>query len=248
VKDDAAGRYVTIALKSDNPVVRNAAIECGVRQRQASAWELVRTLASERDPVSAPFLALLASVGSSQDTQLVIGTLREPALRRFGLFALAYIGTPEAVEICLTAMGDPKLARGAGEAYCAITGAELQRDSLAAPEPPEAIDSPPPLENDPCDGVLVPPPHELWPLPDEERVRRHWQAVKSRYAPGVRHFLGKPVNLQTLLDAIESGPMLRRADLITELAIRSGGIYDVESRAFGQVQRRMMVSGRGALH
>jgi uncharacterized protein (TIGR02270 family) len=246
-KDDSAGKYVASALQHDNPAVRKAAIECGVRQRQVSAWELARTLVYERDPASAAFLSLLASVGSPQDAQLVIGALREPTLQCFGLFALAYIGTPEAVEICLAAMRDPKLARSAGEAYCAITGADLQRDGLAAPEPQDDADSPPPLEADRLDATLVPLPHELWPLPDENKVRSHWEAVKSAYAPAVRHFLGKPVSLETLMAAVESGPMLRRPDLITELTIRSGGRYDVEPLAFAHVQRRMMAAGRDAL-
>jgi uncharacterized protein (TIGR02270 family) len=246
-KDDSAGKYVTAGLKSDSTPVRKAAIECGVRQRQASAWETARKLVHERNPEAEPFLSLLACVGSPEDGQLVIAALREPALQRSGLFALAYIGTPEAVEICLTAMRDPKLARGAGEVYCAITGADLQRDHLTAPEPDEAGDSLPALDADDLDADLVPAPIELWPLPDESRVRGHWEAIASRYARGVRHFLGKPVNLDVLVGAIESGPMLRRPDLITELSIRSGGRYDVEPRAFAHVQRRMMAASRGGL-
>jgi uncharacterized protein (TIGR02270 family) len=246
VKDDSCSKYVTAGLKSDNPAVRRAAIDCGVRQRQASAWEAARRLAYERDPESGPFLSLLAALGSPEDGQLVIAALREPALQRSGLFALGYVGTPEAVELCLAAMREPKLARSAGEAYCAITGADLQRDRLAAPEPEES-DSPPALAADPLDAGLVPAAHDLWPLPDENSVRSHWVAAKSRYAPGVRHLYGRPVNVGVLVSAIESGPMLRRPDLISELTIRTGGRYDVEPRAFAHVQRRMMAAGRSAL-
>ena len=244
-RDDSAGKFVSAGLKSDDPAVRRAAIECGVRQRQASAWEAVRKLAHERSPECEPFLILLASLGTEEDAQLVLGSLREPALQRSGLFALGYVGTPEAVEICLTAMRDPKLSRCAGETYCAITGADLQRDHLAAGEPQEES---PALEADDLDANLVPAPEQLWPLPDASRVRGHWAAAKAGYARGARHYLGKPVNLGVLLAAVEEGPMLRRPDLITELTIRSGGRYDVEPRAFAHVQRRMMAASRGALH
>lgn len=235
VKDDSAARYVEAGLQSDSPEVRRAAVECGVRQRRASAWDLVRKLVHERNPESAPYLALLASVGSADDGQLVVAALREPALQRPGLFALGFIGTPEAVEMCLTAMRDPQLARSAGEAYCAITGANLQRDRLVAPEP--EVD----------DANLVPAGHDLWPLPDHEAVRAHWEAAKSRFAPGTRHLYGKPVSASELVAAIERGPMLRRPDLINELTIRSGGRYDVEPRAFAHVQRRMMAASRNVL-
>ncbi len=246
-RDDSARKYVAAGLASGSPVVRRAAIECGVRQRQENAWETARRLAYERDPESAPFLSMLASLGSPEEARLVIGALREPTLQRAGLFALGYIGTPEAVEICLTAMRDPQLARSAGEAYCAITGADLQRERLAAAEAEDEGDSPPPLEADPLDANLVPAPHEVWPLPDEARVRAHWQAISSRFTRGARHFLGKPVDLGSLMAAIESGPMLRRPDVITELTIRTGGRYEVEPRAFAHVQRRMMLAGRAAL-
>jgi len=232
LQDDSAAKYVEAGLSSDSPEVRRAAIECGVRQRRASAWDAARKLVYERNPESAPYLSLLASVGSADDGQLVVTALRAPALQRAGLFALGFIGTPEAVEMCLTAMRDPQLARGAGEAYCAITGADLQRDRLMAPEP----------ESDPAD--LVPAAHDLWPVPDQEAVRAHWEAARSRYVPGARHLYGKPIDANVLVGAIERGPMLRRPELINELTIRSGGRYDVEPRAFAHVQRRMMAAGR----
>jgi uncharacterized protein (TIGR02270 family) len=232
VKDDSAARYVEAGLQSDSPEVRRAAIECGVRQRQASAWDVVRKLVYERNPEAAPHLSLLASVGSADDGQLVVTALREPTLQRAGLFALGFIGTPEAAEICLTAMRDPKLARSAGEAYSAITGANLQRDRLMAPEPEVG------------DADLIPAPHDLWPVPDQDAVRAHWEAAKSRYVSGTRHVYGKPIDASVLVGAIERGPMLRRPELINELTIRSGGRYDVEPRAFAHVQRRMMAAGR----
>jgi uncharacterized protein (TIGR02270 family) len=232
VKDDSAARYVEAGLQSDSPEVRRAAVECGVRQRRASAWDVVRKLVYERNPESAPHLSLLASVGSADDGQLVVTALREPALQRSGLFALGFIGTPEAVEMCLTAMRDPKLARSAGEAYCAITGADLQRDRLAAPEPEVG------------DTDTAPAAHDLWPVPDQDAVRAHWESAKSHYAPGTRHLYGKPIDAGVLVGAIERGPMLRRPELINELTIRSGGRYDVEPRAFTHVQRRMMAASR----
>jgi uncharacterized protein (TIGR02270 family) len=245
-KDDCVAKYVASGLQSDSLQVRRAAMECGLFQRQGSAWDAIRKLVSERDPESGPFLSLLAALGSPQDRQNVVSALREPGLQRSGVFALGHIGTPEAVEICLHAMRDPKLARSAGEAYCAITGADLERDGLTAPEPPES-ESLPDFADDAPDANLVPQAHESWPLPDVGKVRGHWQAANSRYVAGTRYLYGKPVDLGVLLASVESGPMLRRPDLLAELAIRSGGRYDVEPRAFAHVQRRMMSAGRAAL-
>jgi uncharacterized protein (TIGR02270 family) len=245
-KDDSAAKYIASSLKADNGAVRKAAMECGMYQRQAGAWEAVCRLVHERDPGSIPFLSLVAALGSPEEQQSVIEALHEPALQRAGLFALGYIGTPEAIDLCLQAMRKPELARSAGATYCAITGVDLQRDGLTAPEPQES-ESPPAFEAEQLDANLIPEAHELWPLPDEGRVRSHWLAAKSGYAAGVRHLYGRPVDLRVLVAAVERGPMLRRPDLIAELTIRSGGRYDVEPRAFAHVQRRMMVAGRSVV-
>ncbi len=243
--DETFARYVIAGLTNANPAVRRSAIESGIYRRWPQAWQLAVQLTRERNPESGPFLSLLASLGSEEERQLVISSLREPKLQQQGLSALGCIGTPEAVEICLSGMRDLKLARMAGEAYCTITGAALERDRLAAPEPADEP-SLPPIQADALDANLVPAAHELWPLPNLEAVRQHWMSIKSRYAAGVRHLGGRPINLSVLVEGIENGPMLRRPGLILEAAVRTAGRYDVEPRAFTHTQRRMMASGRSA--
>jgi len=244
--DETFVRCASAGLKSDSPAVRRAALETGLYRRWPNAWELALQLTRERNPEAAPLLPLLAALGSTEEQQLVVSSLRVPSLQPSGLFALGFIGTPEAVDVCIAGMRDPKLARMAGEAYCAITGAGLARDALAAAEPDEA-QSPPPIEADPLDADLVPTPQDSWPLPNVDAVREHWAGVRSRYASGVRHLGGRPISLDVLIAAIESGPMVRRPGLILEAAIRTAGRYDVEPRAFAHVQRRMMAAGRGAV-
>lgn len=240
--DEALTRHIEWGLRHADAAVRCAAIDAGLRRRLPEAWAAAVQLTEPRQPDCAPFLPALAALGLPEERQLVTSALHEPALQRAGLFALAYLGTPEAVEICLAGMRNPELARCAGEAYCAITGAELARDGLAAREPPDRPS--PTYEDDALDADLVPAASDLWPLPDLDAVRRHWQRIKPRFGSGARHWGGRPVDLGTLIEAVEQGPMLRRADLAREIAIRTNGLYDVEPRAFAQVQRRMMQAAR----
>ncbi|MDE2448834.1 MAG: TIGR02270 family protein [Gammaproteobacteria bacterium] len=241
--ESAAARHICAGLESGDGEVRCAAILTGIRRGDPAAWQAAVQLAEERNADCGPLLPSLAALGSPEEQELVIRVLREPSLQRVGLFALAYIGTPQAVEICLAGMKDEKLARSAGEAYCAITGAELARDGLAAPEPAEGP-SPPRLQDDKLDANLVPTAADQWPLPDLDAVRRHWQGIQRQYGPGVRHWRGRPAGLETLVAAVERGPMFRRDDLALELAVRTGGKYDVETRAFADVQRSMMQAAR----
>ncbi|MHB8813461.1 MAG: hypothetical protein ACYDAE_09340 [Steroidobacteraceae bacterium] len=242
-EESTAARGISWGLKSTDPEVRFAAIQTGIRRGEPTAWQAAVQLAEECNPTCAPLLSSLAAIGSPEEQQLVIRALREPGLQRAGLFAIAYIGTPQAVEICLAGMRDEKLARSAGEAYCAITGAELTRDGLAAPEPVEGP-SPPRLEDDRLDANLVPTAADQWPLPDLDGVRRHWRSIQGQYDQGVRHWRGRPMSLESLVGAIERGPMLRRDDLALELAVRTGGKYDLETRTFAHVQRSMMQASR----
>jgi uncharacterized protein (TIGR02270 family) len=238
-----AARHIAWGLKSEHGEVRCAAIQTGIRLQDPAAWQAAVQLAQERNAACAPLLPALAALGSPEEQRLVIGALREPALQRAGLFALAYIGTAEVVEICLAGMRDQKLARSAGEAYCAITGAELARDRLAAAEPAEGP-SPPRLEDDDLDANLVPTAADLWPLPDLEAVQRHWQSTQRQFVQGVRHWRGRPASPEVLAGALERGPMLRRDDLVLELAVRTAGTYDLETRASARVQRSMMQAAR----
>ncbi|MGH8326660.1 MAG: hypothetical protein ACRET2_07855, partial [Steroidobacteraceae bacterium] len=238
-----AAPHIAWGLRSDDPQVRCAAIQTGIRLRDPAAWQAAVQLAEERSAGCAPLLPSLAALGSPEEQQLVIGALREPTLQRAGLFAIAYIGTAEAVEICLAGMRDEKLARSAGEAYCAITGAELARGGLARPEP-AAAPSLPPLKDDRLDANLVPAAADQWPLPNPDAVLGHWQSVQRQFGRGVRHWRGRPAGSESLAAALERGPMHRRDDLALELAVRTTGKYDLEVRAFAHVQRSMMQAAR----
>jgi hypothetical protein len=78
-------------------------------------------------------------------------------------------------------------------------------------------------------------------------VRQHWATIASRFALDQRYVRGEPVGIDALVQAVESGPMLRRPDYLFELYVRTQGRYDVEARAAGPVQQRMMAAGRAQL-
>ncbi|MNC84855.1 hypothetical protein D3C83_04230 [compost metagenome] len=182
-------------------------------------------------------------LGGAAEHEVVYAALRVPALQREAIWALGHVATPRAVEACLAGMKHEGVARACGEAYCHITGADLERDGLAVREvPPDA----PPFEEDDLDADLVPPPDAAWPLPDAEAVQRDWTTRAAQFAAEVRHVRGRAATREALVAAIEHGPMLRRHDLVFELRARTRGSYDVETRAFASRQRQMMAAARAA--
>jgi uncharacterized protein (TIGR02270 family) len=239
-----AAAWVDAGLKHDDPGVRLAAIETGIRQRIPNAW--AAALAAVRQP-RREFAALLprvAMLGGDAEHQLIFAALAKPAVQRAAIWALGNIGSRDAAAYCIAALKHPELARSAGEAYCAITGADLGRDRLTMAEPDEPA---PAFEADDLDANLVPAPEEQWPLPGPELIRQHWNDHQARFQNGVRYVQGQPASLDALMRAVESGPMLRRPDYLFELYVRSGGKYDVEPRTTRAVQRRMMATGLARL-
>lgn len=236
--------WISVGLSCPHPDVQQAAIESGISRGVASAWHAAVDHASRLNAGSAPYLRLMAMLGNAEEHEIVYTALRSPQLQSQAIWALGHIGTHRAAESCLHGMKHEKLARSAGEAYCYITGADLNRDHLAATQAAAEV---PAFEEDDLDANLVPAAEDLWPLPDIDAVRRHWEALQARFQPDVRYLRGHAANLEALLAAVESGPMLRRPDLALELAAKSKGLYDVEPRAFTTRQRTMMMNARAAL-
>ena len=243
VTSGAADEWIASALHSESAAVRYAGVESGVCLRMAHAWDAATRFAGQRDPVAGPYLNLLALFGAAAEHEVVFNALRIPGLQPAAIWALGHIGTVRAAEACLAGMQHEPLARACGEAYCWMTGADLARDRLAVDESPADA---PVFEDDDLDANLVPAPEALWPQPDPEAVRKHWLKLGADWGATVRHVRGKPLTGDTLLDAIEAGPMLRRPDLALELRVKTRGRYDVETRAFAPRQRQMMAAGRAA--
>ena len=240
----AAERVIAAALRSDDAALTFAAVESGLALGVEEAWFTTTSRARAGGVDAARYMKLLAMLGGSAEHDLVYRALPNSEWQLDAIWALGHIGTVRAIESCIAGMHHETLARACGEAYCWITGANLERDGLAVKETlPEA----PAFEDDDLDENLVPAQATLWPLPNADAVRQHWGVRRSEFAAGVRYVLGQPVDAETLLAAVESGPMLRRPDLILELAAETRGRYDVEARAFAGRQRSMMAASRSAV-
>ncbi len=240
----SAEEWIARGLASTDPLVRHAAAETGTSRGDKAAWREVVRHAALLDADAAPYLRLLGLLGTTDDHEVVYAALRVAPFRRQAVWALGHIGTVRAADACVAGMQHEELARACGEAYCWITGADLERDGLARDEP---VPETPEFEDDDLEADLVPTPEDLWPMPDVDAVQRHWQARRPGLDAAARHVRGVTVSLTTLVAAVETGPMLRRPDLVLELGARTKGRYDVETRAFTARQRQMMAASRAAM-
>ncbi len=238
--DPAVQPWIDRGLRESDPAVRLAAIESGIRQRQRPAWEAARAVVAAGEPGSNTLLRWIAIFGNpTQDHPHIYAATADETSARQAFWALGHVGTREAAEHCLASMRNPTLGRLAGEAYVAITGADLARDQLTAPEPDD-LPTLPPLEKEDLDANLIPHREDLWPVPDPDACAAHWATIQTRFAPQTRYVRGKPFTLNALMDSLARGPMLRREDHALELYIRTRGACDIEPRATYSTQRRMI--------
>jgi uncharacterized protein (TIGR02270 family) len=243
-------RDVEQDLGASDRAVRDAAINTGLILGISAAWNRCLELAAKPAPGVAGAMLLVAMLGNERDQDRVLAAVGNEAMRADALFAAGFAGTRAAIEVCLQAMTEESVAKLAAEAFCAITGLDLERERLVA-APPDEPAEPIPLEEEDLDADLVPKAEDLLPSPDVPGVVRWWSRQAGRFAAGKRYLGGRLVDLVVLQDALLRGPMRRRYATALELAVRTAGRYQVETHAFSAEQRRQMSSfdrlGGGAI-
>jgi hypothetical protein len=88
---------------------------------------------------------------------------------------------------------------------------------------------------------LVPKADDLLPLPDVQGLTRWWQKRRNQFVQGQRYIAGQPLSPQALHHALATGPMRRRHVLAFELAGRTRGLCDVQTRAFYADQKQHLL-------
>jgi uncharacterized protein (TIGR02270 family) len=227
-------------LGASDPTVRDAAIETGLVRGIGAAWARCRELAASSKADAGPALLLVALLGLAEDQETILKAVADEVLKKDALFALGFAGTRAAADICVETMATGVQAQLAAEAFTGITGLDLTAERLVAASPVVEREEPIPFEEEDLDANLVPTPADLLPWPDVAGVIRWWNANRARFVAGQRYIRGAPADLTALQRALVQGSMRRRHAIALELAVRTGGRYQVETRALTATQRRQM--------
>lgn len=234
-----ASKLIEAGLQDADPHVREAAVEAGLVHGLPAAWRACRELVAKKGSANAHHF--LACLGGAEAESILVAALGDGDRSAHALAALGFLGTREAADVALEAMQAQSEInlRLAAEAFCAVTGLDLQRTGLVVPEP-ALPDEPLPFELDDLSADLVPTPDALLPLPDVRGVAHWWQGHRERFEAGQRYIGGAPLAPRALHDALVGGPMRRRHVLAFELAARTAGACDVQTRAFHAFQKRQL--------
>ncbi|WP_431261986.1 TIGR02270 family protein [Roseateles chitinivorans] len=134
----------------------------------------------------------------------------------------------------------PDVARIALEAFCLITGSDVNTDGLEAPPPDDVEEGP---NDDPEDDDVAVPVDVALPWPDIEQVRAWWLAHQSRLpalAPDGRLFLGQPLSEVHCLRVLHGGRQRARALAALHLCLLRPGtpLFPVDAPTWRQ--RRLL--------
>jgi uncharacterized protein (TIGR02270 family) len=217
----------------------SAAIRPGLCVGLVAAWDACVEAATGSDPGLEELVAL-ATLGGAAEHAAVERALQLPSARRSALFALGFSGRRRAADLCLEIMddddlGDPTLARVAGEAFAAITGLAIEGAYVRREPDDEDLDED--LDDDEAGAARATPAEARLPLPDGPAIRDWWSSAESRFESGQRYLGGAPISGAALMAAIAGGPMRRRPGHALELAVRTRGACFLDTTDWVSRQR-----------
>jgi uncharacterized protein (TIGR02270 family) len=236
--------WLAHALNLKDRAAREVAVETGLVADFPGTWALCCDLAAAQIRGSAAMLLLVAMLGSEHDHEMVLAALATEGLRRDAIWALGFGGRRSGADACVELLAQDRHVKLAAEAFCAITGLDLRAAGLIAPPIPEA-DEPIAFEQEDLDADLEPRLEELLPAPDVGGVIRWWNEQRPHFDGDSRYMGGRPASFDLLYSTLVNGPMRRRHVTAVELAIRTEGRVQVQTRALVPTQRRQMAAFAG---
>lgn len=222
------------AISSDNDEICFWAIWSGVLLGKKEWVANLKRFALNPGPCQARTIELAFRVLPLQMAREWITELAgDKAQVRNVIKATGVLGDPQAVNWLVANMRIPELARLAGEAFTLITGVLLDANGLALDLP--ALDRAPPDNSDTDESIDMDDDENL-PWPDPDKIAATWQKYGSGFVHGKRYFMGRPIDVETLRQHIQSGAQRHRYAASTEFAVLEPRQILINTRAKAVVE------------
>ncbi|NOK01586.1 MULTISPECIES: TIGR02270 family protein [Myxococcus] len=238
-KPPVLATWLRKGMEDARPLVRDAAIETGLLRGLRAAWQSCQRLATEGAEPRLAMLALAAG-GAPADVEKLVRALDRSELRAEALWALGFSGRLAAADAALAVLKEqtPEVAWLALRTFSVITG--LSTEGLFMRGDDEDDVAPP---SGAVSSSLPPPEHRPGRVQVAE-VERWWARARKRFEPEGRYRDGVPWTPEALLQALHLAPMRHRPALAFELAVRSRGGCQVETRGWcGHQRARLRAAG-----
>lgn len=233
-------RALELMMNAPDQQLRARAIDSGIIRGLGQAWAAAcGAIAGPEGSFRRRAIAWVAMLGDAAAHAALLSALRAaptPAL----LWAAGLSGRREAVELAVELLAHPTLGRLAGEVVCAVAGLSsedeamwLDRGRNVGVEANEAL---PPLQQDALDGALIPRADDHLRRPAAAPVRAWWRARRDQLDASQRYLGGHLLDLPHLARTLRTCPTRRRHPLALELAARSSGRAQLNTRGLTLTQ------------
>jgi uncharacterized protein (TIGR02270 family) len=171
--------------------------------------------------------------------RLLQSLAQDPANIRRLIRGAGLSGDPAYVPWLIGFMAEDQRARLAGESFSLITGLDLAWLDLER-KPPENFESGP--NDDPNDPNVEMDEDDGLPWPDQKLIQAWWNANSHRFQPGVRYFMGEPLNRENCLRVLKQGFQRQRSAAALYLSLLNPGTVLFNTSAPAWRQQRLLAT------
>ena len=203
-----------------------------------NALDVITDIAAVPGPFRERAFQLFLNATGTQRAHGWLATLaQDPSNLRWLIRGAGLAGDPAYVPWLIGHMADNTTTRLAGEAFSLITGLDLAWLDLEV-KPPQNFESGP--NDDPSDPNVDMDEDDGLPWPDAVKVQTWWHANAHRFQPGVRYFMGEPLNRDNCLRVLKEGFQRQRIAAALYLSLLNPGTPLFEWRAPARRQQRLL--------
>jgi len=135
---------------------------------------------------------------------------------RWVVKASVALGDPQVIPWLLQLMENPRYSRLCAEGFSVLTGIDLEKRELTI-DVPDITELK--ADRDENSESIELDEDENLPWPNVDKLRAVWQKYGMNFKPGQRHFMGKPININTLKHVILHGSQRQRHAAALEMAL-----------------------------
>jgi uncharacterized protein (TIGR02270 family) len=182
-------------------------------------------------------------VGPASANRLLKTIAQDPANRRLLIQGAGIAGDAHYIPWLIGQMSDEKLTRLAGESFSMIIGLDLAYLDLER-RPPEGLEIGP--NDDPEDADVEMDQDDGLPWPDAAKIQAWWDANHQSFQPGVRYFMGEPVNPECCRRVLREGFQRQRIAAAQYLCLLQPGTRLFPTAAPARRQARWLAADQPA--
>jgi len=185
------------------------------------ALDSLRALGMSPGPHRDRALQVALKILSNQDALSQLRVLApDPANQRILIQAAGITGDPVYLPWLIKQMAEEKVTRLAGESFSFVTGLDLAYLDLER-KPPDGVELGP--TDNPEDEDVAMDADDSLPWPDPPKIQKWWEGNKHRFQPGVRYFMGEPVNIENCNRVLREGYQRQRIAAALYLSLLQPG-------------------------